>query len=104
MQKVQTRVALYVNHFIKYSLKEPCRTSHHLGHSFVLEVLNGHKDKCHQQFRMEKHVFIKLCQVLSESYGLKRGKSIFIIESVAMFFITIGYAFRNRMVQERFQY
>ena len=47
---------------------------------------------------MEKNVFIKLCQVLSESYGLKRGKGIFIIESVAMFFITLGYAFRNRMV------
>ena len=56
-QMVQTGVALHVNHFIKCSLKEPCRTSPHLGHSFVLEVLNIHKDRCHQQFRMEKHVF-----------------------------------------------
>ena len=47
---------------------------------------------------MEKHVFIKLCQVLSELYDLKRGKNTSIIESVAMFFITLGHAFRNRMV------
>ncbi|XP_052292520.1 uncharacterized protein LOC127900978 [Citrus sinensis] len=104
LQMVQTRVALYANHFIKHSLKEPCRTSHHSGHSFVLEVLNGHKDRIHQQFRMEKHVFIKLCQFLSESYGLKSGKNIFIIESVAMFFITLSHAFGNRMTQEKFQH
>ena len=104
LQMVQTGVALYVNHFIKHSLKESCRTSHHLGHSFVLEVLNGHKDRIHQQFRMEKHVFIKLCQVVSESYGLKRDKNVSIIDSVAIFFITLGHAFGNRMAQERFQH
>ncbi|XP_052297075.1 uncharacterized protein LOC127902270 [Citrus sinensis] len=53
---------------------------------------------------MEKHVLMKLCQVLSESYGLKRGNNISIIESVAMFFITLGHAFGNRMVQEIFQH
>ena len=36
LQMVQTGVAWHVNHFIKYSLKEPCRTSHHSCHSLIL--------------------------------------------------------------------
>ena len=87
LQMVQTGVAWHVNHFIKYSLKKPYRTSHHSGHSFVLEVLNGYKDRYHQQFKMEKHVFMKSCQVLSESYGLKRGTNISIIKLIAIFLL-----------------
>ena len=54
LQMIQIGVALYVNHFINHSLKEPCRTSYHSSHSLVLEVLNGRQDRCHQQFRIEK--------------------------------------------------
>ena len=71
----------------QYSLKKPYRTSHHSGHSFVLEVLNGYKDRYHQQFKMKKHVFMKSCQVLSESYGLKRGTNISIIKLIAIFLL-----------------
>lgn len=39
--------------------------------------------------KIEKYVFMKLCEVLSESYGLKRGKNVPIIESVAVFFYYI---------------
>lgn len=39
---VQTGVTLYVNHFVKYNSKEPCRTPSHTRYSLVLKVLNGH--------------------------------------------------------------
>lgn len=39
---VQIGVTLYVNHFVKYNLKEPCRTPSHTRYSLVLKVLNGH--------------------------------------------------------------
>ncbi|ESR56523.1 hypothetical protein CICLE_v10023522mg [Citrus x clementina] len=86
------------------SIAEVMEVLHSMPEIEIKKVLNGHKDRCHQQFRMEKHVFIKLCQLLSESYDLKSGKNISIIESVAMFFITLGHAFGNRMTQERFQH
>lgn len=54
--------------------------------------------------KIEKYVFMKLCEVLNKSFGLKRGKNVPIIESVAVFFITLGHAFGNRMVKKRFQH
>ena len=101
---LHTRVALCVHHFLKYSLKVPCRTSSHTRYKFVMEVLKGHKDRCHQQFRMEKHVFMKLCNTLSQKYGLQKGRDVSLVETLAMFLITLGHVFGNRMVQERFQH
>ncbi|KAJ8764235.1 hypothetical protein K2173_005975 [Erythroxylum novogranatense] len=53
---------------------------------------------------MEKDVFIKLCKLLNESYGLKKGTEVTIEEAIAMFLITLGHGLCNRMVQERFQH
>ncbi|KAK3221513.1 hypothetical protein Dsin_008538 [Dipteronia sinensis] len=104
LQVMQIGVRLYVDHFLKHIYKVPCRTSSHTRYVFVIEVVKGYKDRCHQQFRMEKHVFLKLCKLLSESYCLKRAKNISLVETVAMFLITLGLGLGNRMVQERFQH
>ncbi|KAH7513139.1 hypothetical protein FEM48_Zijuj12G0164800 [Ziziphus jujuba var. spinosa] len=38
-------VVLTIDHFIKYYVKEPCRTSFYTGWKFVMEILNDHEDR-----------------------------------------------------------
>ncbi|XP_042960172.1 uncharacterized protein LOC122295163 [Carya illinoinensis] len=91
-------------YYTTYMVKEPCRTSLHIGHKFVMEILNGHHDRCHQQFRMEKYIFHALCKELNERYNLTGTQNITIEEMVGIFLITLGHGFGNRMAQERFQH
>ncbi|KAL0548927.1 hypothetical protein IC582_013404 [Cucumis melo] len=79
-------------------------TSSHTNYKFVMEILNGHEDRCHQQFRMEKHIFQKLLVVLEQQYNFSKAKRIHLEEALAMFLIILGHGFSNRMVQERFQH
>ena len=87
-----------------YIEKRPCRTSSHTGYKFIIDVLNGHEIRCFQQFRMEKHVFMKLLETLTKRYGLKEGVDMSLKEALAMFLITISHGLSNRMIQERFQH
>lgn len=34
-------------YYTKYTVKEPCHTYPHIGHKFVVEILNDHHDRCH---------------------------------------------------------
>ena len=69
-----------------------------------MDVLNGHEIRCFWQFRMKKHVFMKLWEALTKIYGLKEGVDMSLKEALAMFLITIGYGPSNRMIQERVQH
>ncbi|ONI29443.1 hypothetical protein PRUPE_1G198400 [Prunus persica] len=69
---------------------------------WVMDVLNGHKIRCYEQFRMEKHVFIKLLETLTSAYDLKEVGDIPVVE--VLFLIILGHGFTYRMVQERFQH
>ncbi|KAK2659493.1 hypothetical protein Ddye_006026 [Dipteronia dyeriana] len=71
----------YHNNFL---VKEPCRNSPYTGSMFIMEILKGNDRRCHEQFRMEKHVFIKLCDGL-RSYGLTSTKGVGLEERVGMF-------------------
>lgn len=93
-----------VSQWLKYIDKEPCRTSAHTGYKWVMEVLNGHDKRCYEQFRMEKHVFRELLETLTQTYGLKEGKDVPLVEALAMFLYILGHAEGNRMTQERFQH
>ena len=87
-----------VSEWLKYVDKEPCRTSSHTGYKLLMHVLNDHEIRCHEQFRMQKHVFKKLFTTLKSSYGLKECSNVSIVEALAMFFINLGHGFSNRMV------
>ncbi|KAL6293903.1 hypothetical protein ACE6H2_002045 [Prunus campanulata] len=69
---------------------------------WVMDVLNGHKIRCHEQFRMEKHVFIKLLETLTGAYDLKEVGDIPVV--AVLLLIILGHGFTYRMVQERFQH
>ncbi|XVF09448.1 hypothetical protein REPUB_Repub07fG0093500 [Reevesia pubescens] len=82
-----------------------------LGHSlssngtkFVDEVLNGQSDRCLENFRMDKPVFYKLCDILQAKGLLRHTNRIKIEEQLAIFLFIIGHNLRTRAVQELFRY
>lgn len=74
------------------------------GSSFMTEVLNGHDDGCREMFRMDKHVFHKLCDILRQRGMLRDTAGVMIEEQLAIFLNIIGHNERNRVIQERFQH
>jgi hypothetical protein len=69
-----------------------------------MKILQGNPDRCKQIFKMKIYIFIYLCKELNEIYYLRGTRNIIVEEFVAMFFITLGHGFGNRIVQERFQH
>ncbi|KAI3454827.1 hypothetical protein Pfo_011490 [Paulownia fortunei] len=81
---VSVMVGKIISYYENYIVKEPYRDSMYRGHHFVMDVINGHHEHCHQLFRMEKYVSVE--------------------EQLAIFLMTIGHDERNKMLQERFQH
>ncbi|KAK3193602.1 hypothetical protein Dsin_024912 [Dipteronia sinensis] len=92
-----------VYHHNNFLIKEPCRNSPRTGWMFIMEILNGNNRRCQEQFRMEKHVFVKLCDRL-RSYGLTSTRGVRLEEAVGMFLMTLGHGVGNRIIQEQFQH
>lgn len=85
----------------------PKELSHALsstGAKFIDEVLNGQNERCLENFRMDKHVFYKLCDILQGKGLLRHTNRIKIEEQLAMFLFIIGHNLRTRAVQELFRY
>ena len=60
--------------------------------------------QCLELFRMEKHVFLRLCAVLREKRFLEDSRYVCVEEQVAIFLVTIGQNHKNRILQDRFQH
>ncbi|KAL5751196.1 hypothetical protein ACOSP7_025799 [Xanthoceras sorbifolium] len=85
----------------------PKELSHNLasnGTKFVDEILNGHTERCLENFRMDKPVFYKLCDILQAKGLLRHTNRIKIEEQLAIFMFIIGHNLRTRAVQELFRY
>lgn len=90
----------------KYLMKTPCMTSSQTGNIWLMEVLEGNESRCHNMFRMERHVFIMLLNDLVSNegiYQLKGSRNISAAEILGMFMYALGHGAGNRNVQERFQ-
>lgn len=74
------------------------------GAKFIDEVLSGQNERCLENFRMDKHVFYKLCDILQGKGLLRHTNRIKIEEQLAMFMFIIGHNLRTRAVQELFRY
>ncbi|XP_030455467.1 protein ANTAGONIST OF LIKE HETEROCHROMATIN PROTEIN 1 [Syzygium oleosum] len=74
------------------------------GAKFVDEVLNGQNECCLDNFRMDKNVFYKLCNILQSRGLLRHTNRIKIEEQLAIFLFIIGHNLRTRAVQELFRY
>lgn len=87
-----------------YIPKELNHTLSSNGMKFVDEVLNGQGERCLDNFRMDKHVFYKLCDILQSRGLLRHTNRIKIEEQLAIFMFIIGHNLRTRAVQELFKY
>lgn len=56
-----------------------------------MKVSNVHNIRCHEQFRVEKHVLKDLLETLKREFGLKEGRDIFLEKALVMFLITLGH-------------
>ncbi|CAM8937009.1 unnamed protein product [Rhodiola kirilowii] len=82
----------------------PTTTSSDVGTKFVDDVLNGPNDQCLDNFRMGKHEFYKLCDILQSKGLLRHTNRIKIEEQIAIFMFVVGHNLRTRAVQELFRY
>jgi hypothetical protein len=92
------------DYFLKRVAKNPCRTSALSGHDWIQEIFHGNDNCCFEQLRMIKPVFLKLCSVLEQNYGLKRTKGMIIHEQVGLFLYMLGQPASVRNTQERLQH
>nr|KYP61447.1 hypothetical protein KK1_015937 [Cajanus cajan] len=72
------------------------------GVKFIDEVLDGQNERCLEKFRMDKHVFYKLCDILQAKGLLRHTNRVKIEEQLAIFMFIIGHNLRTRAVQELF--
>ncbi|KAL5764720.1 hypothetical protein ACOSQ2_017314 [Xanthoceras sorbifolium] len=98
---VTTVTAMY--HHNNVLIKKQCKNSPHIGSMFTKEILKGNDRRCHEQFRTEKLVFVKLCDRL-RSYGLTSTRGVGFEEAMVMFLMTLGHGVGNRIIQEQFQH
>ena len=82
-------VATCVDYFLKYAVKIPWRTSRLTRSNLVNEILNGYPIHCYEQFRIKKHVFLHLCDILETTYNLRLTKCIGIHEQKGIFLYII---------------
>ncbi|VYS68990.1 unnamed protein product [Arabidopsis thaliana] len=84
--------------------KEVSKISISDGNKFVYQILNGPNEQCFENFRMDKPVFYKLCDLLQTRGLLRHTNRIKIEEQLAIFLFIIGHNLRTRAVQELFCY
>ncbi|KAI3457250.1 hypothetical protein Pfo_013913 [Paulownia fortunei] len=101
---VSVMVGKVISYYENHIVNEPCRNSMYRGHRFIMDVINGHHERCHQLFIMEKHVFLRLAKELRQINLLNDSREISVEKQLAIFLMTIGYDERNRTLQERFQH
>ncbi|KAL5565506.1 hypothetical protein UlMin_028670 [Ulmus minor] len=78
---IVARISVYYHN--NFLIKQPCRNSPHIGWKFVKGILEGNDRRCHEMFRMEKHVFVKLCDRLRR-YGLTSSKGVRLEEMIGI--------------------
>ncbi|XP_059670700.1 protein ALP1-like [Cornus florida] len=83
--------------------KRRCNDSILKGETYVMEILNGHRERCYENFRMYHEDFRTLFSTL-KGIGLKDSKFLTVYEQVAIFLLTLSHNQRNRVVAERFQH
>ena len=94
-------LAYYYDSFLK---KEPCRTSIRTGSILIQEIMEGNDNWCYQDFRMNKVLFVSLCNILVERYGLVPTRGMSQYEAVGIFLMTVAHGTSNRVMQEMFNH
>ncbi|XP_048140961.1 uncharacterized protein LOC115743413 isoform X2 [Rhodamnia argentea] len=83
--------------------REPIRDNVLSGPEWVREVLYGHPRRVYEAFRMERHVFLNLCDLMKARGWLKDSRYIRVDEQIGIFLSMICHKNSNRDLCERFQ-
>ena len=81
-----------------YMNKVPMHTNIQTKYEWVQYILHGIERKCHNVFRVSRHVFGELCNTLRTQYGYEGSKRVFLEESVAITLVVLGNDMCNRML------
>ncbi|XP_030444318.2 uncharacterized protein LOC115666804 [Syzygium oleosum] len=84
--------------------REPIRDSKLSGPEWIREILYGHSDRIYETFRMERHVFLNLCDLMKARGWLADSRYIRVDEQVGIFLSMISHKNSNRDLCERFQH
>ncbi|XP_010252991.1 PREDICTED: uncharacterized protein LOC104594398 [Nelumbo nucifera] len=84
--------------------KEPKHTMDCTKAMYTRSLLEGHDDRLYELCRMDKDVFIRLCNTLKECSLIANSGDISVEEQLAIFLHIVGHNERNRMMQERFEH
>ncbi|XP_050222661.1 uncharacterized protein LOC126672750 [Mercurialis annua] len=96
-------VGIVSESYFRYNYKEPCMDSFQTGMMWLLEIMRGNDKRCLNMFRMDKDIFINLCQDLEKYYGLAASPRMSTLEKVGIFLFILSLGASNRQAQERFQ-
>ncbi|KAL3729019.1 hypothetical protein ACJRO7_033591, partial [Eucalyptus globulus] len=84
--------------------REPIRDSKLLGSEWIREIISGHSDRIYEAFRMERHVFLNLCDLMRVRGWLKDSRYIRIDKQIGIFLSLLCHGSSNRNLCERFQH
>ncbi|XP_030445514.2 uncharacterized protein LOC115668158 [Syzygium oleosum] len=85
-------------------MREPIRDSKLSGPEWIREIVYEHSDRFYEAFRMERHVFLNLCELMRAKGWLKDSRFIRIDEQVGIFLSMVCHNNSNRDLCERFQH
>ncbi|XP_038715078.1 uncharacterized protein LOC120008776 [Tripterygium wilfordii] len=74
------------------------------GHKYITDLIKGNPAKTMAILRMQKGVFVDLCNVLTTKYGLVTTRELGAKEIVAIFVYIVAQGVGNRTMQDRFQH
>ena len=86
-------------YYVKYIHKTSFLNSSHTGNIWVMELLQGNDKRFFRMFRMDKHVFYRLCSELQNKYEFKGSKRMNVFEILGMFLHILGHGVVNRLAQ-----
>ncbi|KAL3747615.1 hypothetical protein ACJRO7_016420 [Eucalyptus globulus] len=84
--------------------REPIRDSQLSGEEWIREIVHGHSDRIYEAFRMERHVFLNLCDLMRVRGWLKDSRFVQIDEQVGIFLSVVTHNNSNKDLCERFQH
>ncbi|KAJ0978352.1 hypothetical protein J5N97_013826 [Dioscorea zingiberensis] len=84
--------------------RRPQHTRPFTGHQLVENMLDGHMERSHNIFRMEPHVFRGLATLLESRGLLRNGRTVSVLEQLAIFMTVVAHASANRVACEQFQH
>ncbi|XP_031503213.1 uncharacterized protein LOC116266228 [Nymphaea colorata] len=74
------------------------------GEKFVYNVIHGPPKNCLNLLRMDKDIYVALCNALKNRNLLHDARDISVEEQVAIFLYSVGHNKRNRASQDTFQH